>query len=129
MSNLHAAWDVMKKRVAANDLMSCLALIAPGKLVNAPQEVRKTEVSQYIASIFRVLGDFEIGKAFLRAKFLHPLRHKKVAPSQPPVGYVTDEKQAPATKILRTWAIAVTPAARAYAYKQAGSKAWRTKPY
>jgi hypothetical protein len=130
MAQLHEAWLAMKQRVASQNL-ECIALIPAGTLVNAPQEVRRTEVSQYIASIFMVLGDFEFGKTYLRQKYLHPLRQKaKVAPTQPAVGYVTDERQAPATKILRKWAIAATPAVRAAACKEAvffltGQVRWR----
>ena len=59
-------------------------------------------------------------KLYLRAAYLHPLNQKRpLQATQPAVGYITDERQAQATTILRNWAVAVSVAQRAAISKKA----------
>ena len=108
MYELYEAWCALPKRLQVNDfniVFNAITVAPKGTPVNSPQKVPKSEVTQYIAKIFHVLDVFEFGTSYLRAAYLAPLR-RKVAPSQPPVGFLSDDRQAAATSLLRLWAIA-----------------------
>ena len=122
ISNLHTAWLALKQRICSGSstVLSCLTLVKRGELVNKPFDVASAELQEYIANYFLILDSFELGIDYLRAKYLFPLkRQRALAATQPAVGHVLDEKQAPAIGLLRLWATATNSEARSAIYRKA----------
>ena len=85
----------MAKRMASDPtrIMKKLNMLPAGELVNKPVEIPTNEVCESIADIFSLLSPFEIGKTYLRNKYLNPARKQQrvIKPTEPPVGTVNEK--------------------------------------
>lgn len=121
MQELYEAWCMLPARLQTNTfqpIYDAIMVANPGVLVNNPTKVPKNKVTGYIAGIFNILGNWELGKSYLRFVYVQPLRKGKAVTIQPPAGFLNDEKQAKATTILRLWATAPSSSFRGQMIKR-----------
>lgn len=118
MQELYEAWCMLPACLQTNTYLRCDYGSKPGVLVNNPTKVPKNKVTGCIAGIFNILGNWELGKSYLRFVYVQPLRKGKAVTIQPPAGFLNDEKQAKATPILRLWATAPSSSFRGQMIKR-----------